>query len=77
MHRRADHGRLEPRAGVLEHRELERLLGPEMGEQAALGQLRLLGQRADREPAQPDPPRHVDRLVEHREPSVVALTHAH
>ncbi len=43
-HGRADDGGLEPRAGVLEHRQLQRLLRPEMGEEAALGQLGLFGE---------------------------------
>ena len=37
----------------------------------------LLGKPADGQPAQPDPTRHIDRLVEHCEPGFLALTHGH
>ena len=65
-HSRPGHGVLEADPGMLQHRQLQRLLGPEVGEQAALGELGLLGERTDRQPAEADATGDVDRLVEHR-----------
>jgi hypothetical protein len=44
-----EHGR-----AVLEHLKLERLFGVEMGEESALGQLQISGERADRETFETD-----------------------
>ena len=49
----------------------------EMAEQAALGQLRLLGERADGQSAQAHSSRHLNRLVEHRESGLLTLAHQH
>src|SRR5829696_6383366 len=71
----ADHQVDEAGPGVVEQLELERLLGMEVGEQPALGQLGRGGQRADGQPAQPDPARHPGRLVQHDLPGLRALAH--
>src|SRR5829696_3705418 len=71
-----DHQVDEAGAGVVEQLELERLLGLEVGEQPALGDLGRGGQRADGQPAQPDPAGHPGRLVEHRLPGLGPLGHA-
>ena len=71
-------GRRSPRngTGMLQDLQLKRLLGPEVSEQAALGQLGLLGERADRQSAEPDPARHLHGPVEHRGFGLVTLSHA-
>src|SRR5215207_819287 len=71
----ADHQVDEAGAGVVQQLELERLLGLEVGEQPALGELGRGGQRPDGQPAQPDPAGHPGRLVEHDLPGLRSLGH--
>ena len=61
----------------LQHLKLQRFLRMEMAEQTALGQLRLLGERADGQSAQAHSTRHLNRLVEHGESGLLTLAHRH
>ena len=59
-----------------EDRQLQRLLGPEVRVEAALGQPRGRGERPDGQTGDAEAPGDLDRLVEHRLPRLVALAHA-
>src|SRR3954463_9020014 len=61
---RTDHRLLEPLDGCLEHLELELVLGPEVGEQAALREPQLGREGADRQPLQAVAAGQPDGLVE-------------
>ena len=52
--RRLDHGIDEERPRVLKDLNLESFLRPEVGEEAALGELEIVGQLPDREPFEAD-----------------------
>jgi hypothetical protein len=73
---RADDVVDEPLAAVLEHLDLQRLLGAEVGEEAALAHLGLGGEGADREASEPDPARQSARLVEDGHAGRLTLAHA-
>jgi len=66
LQRRADHGVREPGRRLVEHRELERLLGPEVGVEAALREPGARRQLTDRQPSEPDPVGGRDAVVDDR-----------
>jgi hypothetical protein len=60
---------------VVQDRDLERLLRPEVGEEAALRELQRLGQPADGEPLQPHLAREPERVVEDGLAGIGTLRH--
>src|SRR5436305_2257635 len=73
--RRVDHRLLEPLDGCLEHLELELVLGPEVGEQAALREPQLGREGTDRQPLQAIPAGQPDGLVEDAFAGLGSLPH--
>ena len=74
---RRDHDFLDELArGLFDDRDLERFLGAEVSEQAALGQAGLLGEPADREAGHADDRRELERSRQDRLPGFFSLAHA-
>jgi len=65
----------EALGGRVEHLDLEGLLGPEVSEEAALGEAQVGREAADGQPFQSDLGRESDALIEDRRPRGVSLGH--
>ena len=70
------HDTLDKAVGrVLQDPDLQGLFRSEVGEEAALGELELVGEGADREPFEPYTARQPDRVVEDRSAGQRSLAH--
>lgn len=74
--RRLDDEVDEASGSRLEHLDLEGLLGSEVREQTALGEMEFAGEPANGEIAQPDLASEGHRVIENRQPGRLALAHA-